>query len=472
MLNKENNIFKCTKLTLFTAAKCNLNCEYCYMHQTSLYSDIDKEYVEAWESGQYLETVKAVFDRLGINPLQVREIDLWGGETLLHSNILAKSWKNLAEYCKNYNKVSTSSNWMINIEDYEAFVSQILLYANQPVRIQCQQSIDGPEGELMVHGHKGNWEVYMNNYRHLSNWLNTHHLDNLDKMGIVLKPTIETKRFIEFFSKKENCLQYLTYLYDKEKELLELFTSPKVSVAMVMPSLTSPVPCTSEDGRKFLYALQLYDEAIIDFSKSHNLEGNNLSFAAPLYYGCNLVGRDQLITAPTNGCWMQLNGLGITPDGTLADCTGTFMRHREDYYNHCIETGQEADAILSKMYRKYHFNPLKLTDEELEDIIWYQGTGLKYSRSQWLNLAVNMAQELALSGQIPFRYFTDRQAILQEVMIKGKYINCPRENLSATHAPLLTDFGSMRLWLNGATQKVLTDHIKPDHSIIGAVKIK
>ena len=190
-------------MTLFVSGSCNLNCSYCYIHKNPALKIIDKEIKDAWETGEYLKTVKKVFDKMHAKLDNVTAISLWGGESTLHLKSVNSQLEDLYSLCPHINNIGFSSNFMCGIDDTIDFVKKVNEAAKVPQRIWLQQSIDGPTGVLMEKGHSGNWDVYRKNYKKLADFFNSTSLDNIGSVSVVMKPTIDKDLFLEYFSDNE-----------------------------------------------------------------------------------------------------------------------------------------------------------------------------------------------------------------------------------------------------------------------------
>ena len=77
---KTSNIFQ---INLLTASVCNLTCKFCYLHKNESYKIFNEEVINSWKTGEYFKNVKDVLSRLNSDPNEIRNLELWGGETLL-----------------------------------------------------------------------------------------------------------------------------------------------------------------------------------------------------------------------------------------------------------------------------------------------------------------------------------------------------------------------------------------------------
>ena len=92
LITEMNNI---STLVLLASGACNLKCSYCHIHKNKSLIGIDKEIRDAWADGTYLKTIQEVFSRLGIDSSKIRKLELWGGETTLHLDVINPQIKEL-----------------------------------------------------------------------------------------------------------------------------------------------------------------------------------------------------------------------------------------------------------------------------------------------------------------------------------------------------------------------------------------
>ena len=70
-------------LGIISASKCNLKCEYCYLHKNKSYINEDKKTLQAILDGSFIKNVKRTLKKLSIDREDFGKLELWGGETTL-----------------------------------------------------------------------------------------------------------------------------------------------------------------------------------------------------------------------------------------------------------------------------------------------------------------------------------------------------------------------------------------------------
>ena len=60
-----------TQVSLLGASDCDLGCSYCYLGKNCAFRNQDKNIVQAWVDGSYLNNVKKVLEIFNSNPNQI-----------------------------------------------------------------------------------------------------------------------------------------------------------------------------------------------------------------------------------------------------------------------------------------------------------------------------------------------------------------------------------------------------------------
>ena len=167
-------------LSLMTAAVCNLKCDFCYLHKNEAYKKFDKQLLEAWDTGEYLDNVERSLDRLDIDYNSVMMWQLWGGETLIHIDHVTPNVKRIFQMFPKVHTLRVSTNWTQPVKKYIEFLREVDKYITKPSIIITQLSIDGPEGtDYAKYGHNGNYTVYRKNIKEFADALREEPLKNL-----------------------------------------------------------------------------------------------------------------------------------------------------------------------------------------------------------------------------------------------------------------------------------------------------
>ena len=134
----------CKHLVLFTSESCNLQCSYCDMnkHFNNKYHLNEANLVkESMKNGVYLNNLKQIFQRLGIDPSQINNLDLWGQEPTLTLNEFSIMFQELYKYCPNINNLFFSTNGVGFIDSIISFIKTIDLIVKYNFQLNYQLNI-------------------------------------------------------------------------------------------------------------------------------------------------------------------------------------------------------------------------------------------------------------------------------------------------------------------------------------------
>lgn len=121
---------KINSITSLVSSSCNLNCSFCYLHKHDTLIKYDQEILKSWKNKTYLFTIKKVLEKLKENPQNIISWSFWGGETLIHIKEITPNIENMLKFFPNIQRISLSTNWTINIQDFFDFLLEVDKYAN------------------------------------------------------------------------------------------------------------------------------------------------------------------------------------------------------------------------------------------------------------------------------------------------------------------------------------------------------
>ena len=266
-------------LTLYTAASCNLNCSYCYLHSFEIYKEINQDFIKKWTSGEYEETIKKIFSKLGIQNDQITNLDIWGGDTFLNLKEIKKSLIHLISFFPSLSYFLASSNWLCDMSELVDFLDLLNMTVKKPVSLNLQASIDGPDYPYNEQGHSGNWKSYLSQYKKfaelvlpkIDNW------KNIANIRLLTKPTINVELFLTSFNNEESIIEYLDYLtyYNNliQKEILK--ENPKIKFDMGVPTTTMPIQASVQEGIDYHLALQKWELLLRKYYLNNNFHLTN-----------------------------------------------------------------------------------------------------------------------------------------------------------------------------------------------------
>lgn len=443
-MNNNNNIFG---LSFMTAASCNLNCSFCYLHKNQSFKDYDKEITKAWEDGSYIKNSKLTLDILQANPLNITSIDFWGGETLLFIDKITSNLELLLETYPKIEHLNISTNWMINIQNFINFIIELDKIIDHNIEIKLQLSIDGPPGPIMETGHNGNWEKYYNNIDIFTNYFNNYNLQNVNIL-FTINSTVNQKVYFEQFSTLEGMKNYFDHMYTFVNYIDSKCISKHLicGSSVVFPGFAMPYLETTEDGLKLAEICKKWEILKPNYP--------NFSYYFSWFNGISDLAAESWILSDNVACGELSNSLTLLPDGSIVQCSSSYMEHNEKYQQELIDKKEWEELTKAKRLARHHFEPLKMTKEELEDFNWYIINGAKNNEATYMHIMMITADEMAQSGQIPYYLHENPEYLWKLLRGMANTNTCMRENLRDEGNIFLMAPSGYRRFLNGLMQYI------------------
>lgn len=444
---------KITSISVISSSVCNLKCSFCYLHKNQSYKIYDKIIQQAWKDKTYVPNIIRTLEAINANNKDVDTIQLWGGETLLSiKNVIP----NVEDFYKAFPNICVwriSSNWMINVKDFFDFVKEINDRTIKFTEIKLQLSIDGPPGPIHDDGHKGNWDIYRKNIEEFCNLVNNTKLSKI-KVTFVINATVSKELYLKEFSTYEGIKNYVQYMKDFVLFIDEHCISSSLGIVprAIFPGLALPYDSTVEEGLEFAKISRLWE-----YVRANEFPDEPHSYA--FHYGIGQLNSDVLIYGDNLECSELNNSLTILHDGTICECNGSFMSADPNYQKELLDN-KEYDAYrVAKITSHTTQNPGLMTPEELEIYNWAVVEGYKNNSSTYMNYMMAACDELALSGQIPYKYHLDKDLCYRHVKTLSGLISCSRENNTQTKVSFLTNPSAFRRYMNGLMEYSYDDFI-------------
>lgn len=448
-------------ISLFTSSICNLNCSYCYLYKSNTYHSYDKEIIQAWETGEYLNNVKKSLDILQLNFLSPEILQFWGGETLIHIDKITPNVKKIFNLFPNIIELRISTNWLINIEHFITFIKELDQNVKKEFILSLQLSIDGPNGPWMEQGHTGSWDLYKKNIETFTNTFNNFKLNNVT-IDFKINATLNKDLYFQTFSTYDGMKYYLSYMLDFINYCKEKFISKNLTFNqdMIFPALAVPGNFSTEDGIKLANILQLWEQVWINEFK------DIISFPQGIYQGLGQLHVEEILFGSNVECSELVTGYTIIPDGTIVECNSTFIYAQPDYAEEMKEKNNVSELYRYKLSKAVNFNPQNKSPEELENYDWAVLNGYKNTVSIWRTLMMATIDELALSGQIPYRYHLDENLKIRHGNMLSHAGTCTRDCIRDTHIPVMSSLDNYRRHLNGVLDYIYNNQIVYDQFIM------
>lgn len=433
-----------TNVSIITTALCNLNCSFCYLHKNKAYKEYDKIIQEALLDGSYIENMKQTIKKINEDPKQVVQLELWGGETLLKIENFIPNVKEVCALFPNIQTLRISTNWMINIDNFILFLNELEKYANKEITVKLQLSIDGPPGEISEHGHNGNWDTYRQNIDKITEYFNNHLFEKI-KIMFVINSTVGRDDYFKYFTTYEGMTNYIKYMEDFCTYIKKRCISKALEFDFmtIFPGFaTAYGETTTEDGIKLRDIMRLWEYVRTN-------EFPEIPEYCHFYEGIGDITSNNGLFLPNPECSELKNAFTFLPDGSIASCSGTFIDHYDKYQEELKNEKNNKLLAASKIEETLTLNILNMTDEEIEKAKWYVSTGTKQTHSIQAQYVFSLCIEMALSGQIPRKYYYDQELLLKHVYMFLGLHACVRDNIQTTLSPFLLDPNEIRQFFNG-----------------------
>lgn len=452
-----------TQVSLLGASDCDLSCSYCYLGKNCAFRNQDEKIVQAWIDGSYLNNVKKVLEIFNSSPNQVYNFQLWGGEPLLHIEVLQQNqigtkigqlFPNLQDFLVPTNFNNTNVKAVIDFI-YDLDKELTPRENTNKCNFHLQASIDGPPGDFNTHGHKVPWEQYMNNYNQLFDYVKEkkQQLNNIEiqlnicpcsSQHLILKNLNTYEKIKEFRKHYDNFAKYLMERAREIKDVCKILIQTKG----FYPRIAISQNTTSEEAMEIEKIMRLFDVC----------EYQEKAFVIDKISNANFYHDTTAITCYTNRnheC-VESNESSVTlmPDGTIAQCPCLFFQNLSEFKNDYLERKDYWNYKSTLIRENCFYNPLQQHDlKTIKDHDWYvRGGGYLGTHSTYINLNLNMAREMALSYQIDPNYIIDEELLLDHYLSAFQTAECYRENIECYHNFYIADINQFRRWFNGSTE--------------------
>lgn len=438
-------------LTLITSSTCNLNCEYCFLHKNEAYKLYNQNIKESINNGSYFTNISNTFQTMGWDKEKISQISFWGGETLIHIENIQKHLPIIFSLFPNVNNFLLSTNFSINIEKFFNFLVDLNKLANNRIVVNLQLSIDGPNGSSMrKQGHNVKEEIYYKNMETFCNLVNNIQLKNLE-IHVSIRPTISKNLYLTELNTYDKIKNYLTPFY----EFIDVFASKCISKSLmfstldIWPVLATPYYESSKDGRLLQNIERLWFQVVMNEFKDIPLRKN-----VTLFQGGNSFDKNPSMFQSNNECSELKHSITINYDGTICECSGSYIDHFEPYQQELLKTGEnELYKVATAHSKMVNYNPLT-NPEIIEEKKWYVHDG-GYRNTHFIGLTsiILLAEELALSGQISSIYLYDKEKLLKHSLMLLNN-SCSRNNIAQTFSPYIKPVGELRRYFNGTMENI------------------
>ena len=419
---------------LLTSAICNTNCDFCCLHYKNhnAYVQLNRQVAEAWKTGEYIRTVEKVLSRLNLNNSAIKTLVFGSVEASIQLDLVAEKIDDILSTFPELKRFHFGTNLLYNVNNFCHFFEKLnssCVKMDRRVSIFLLISIDGPDA-LSQKGHKGKLQEYKNNIKYLIDFINEHQFDNFNHIYLYIHPTIDKNTFLTYFSDRNSIYEYMDYLNDFGSYVYNLIHTKGLEYSLDFPELATPFDFTTEEAQKLRDIFDYWDRIKFEYLSTHKVDGYD-SFLNIGSRDVNYLISTAIGYAPACANTTTLATL-LLPDGSMVDCIDNIIKSQETYED-TIKSTDANEYYTTKMYRKWLPNPLTDSDDELKNKMWNFVLGMHSSNKLRLNLMSGLMDELALSGQIPFEYFSNpakKLSGMEFVVAHGR--GCPRNSVHMT----------------------------------------
>lgn len=147
--------------------------------------------------------------------------------------------------------------------------------------------------------------------------------------------------------------------------------------------------------------------------------------------------------------------LCICHDGTIVHCSGAYINQFEPYIEQLKADGVQSDLDFCMITNPNIYNPINMTEDEINKMNWYIVTGYRQNNITYHSLKMALVEELSRAHQIPAFIAENEQMLYEITTATTDSMTCSRENEKDTGLPFLPEVSTYRKLLNGAMQYVI-----------------
>lgn len=454
-------------IVFLTTQICNLNCKYCFLANTkinenSYYLQEQEKINQALKDRSYINNYITAIKRLGKNPLDISNVEIWGQEPTINLELFMENFDYLYKNFPNINKLIFSSNGIQNINKLLDAVKIMNKVINKPFLFSLQFSFDGMEYTKINRGIDPN--IIINNVYYFIEELNKiklkedfridFHFHNV--LGKNLMTSLQTQKEIEQFWKE---------ISDFTNKAVEKINNPQVSGnSWIYPAIESPMKCSKEEGiliSNFLSRSLQSDYATPVVHMFENVMKHfnfaNIKYDLKVRDLIKIVKEADLLSKSFTDCYeilsrscscgTQCATLKMDYKGELVYCQNVLFKKDKNSFKN-IETFEDQYFYSLVSHNRY---PNILTDD-IKDIENYfnfyenyaiSGFGQKFSNT--LSLMMWMADCNLIS---PI-YKKNTYKLLTHAMILSTLQNCPHNDIIDTGSIYGRSTGLIKTYCNG-----------------------
>lgn len=455
----------CTGLILMTSESCNLACSYCDMAQhinKKCHSEETKKVREALVNGQFLDSIKTAIERLGLDPLQIQHIDLWGQEPTLTLDEFCIMFPKLYEYCSNIEYLFFSTNGVANVDKLLNFVHLLKNTVIKPFKFKLQFSYDGRNPTIKHRG--ADPDRIINNIVTFITEVNKIDLGENLTVDIVFH-NVADNEIMEYFadpSKEEELFEYENEFDELTRYFFSLKRNPNVIIKPFSVGIIKPFNGSVQDGKNLAAFYKNCENLLKKYHLDHlNWKGLTIQVFSPTLLADYDVARKLFLQDSPKGhpnpdrlrelsdnldCGFNRGVIKMRYDGQLLPCQAAIFGLTEE----ALEGREDSAAMIQRTRVQKNFYPNIVTDsDEVIDKYLYQvNTHAEASFLQCMSQVSSLMTCLLHAGQIDPKY-ADPDEFLKAAFHLTLSTNCAWDAMMYTGTLYGKYAGWIRFLCNG-----------------------
>lgn len=442
---------------LFISARCNLACDYCFIHKSGQMEAIDQKIREELDSNGLIEKLLQAYGE------NLEELDLWGGETTLNLEYLTVAIPDLFKRLGKLKEINFSSNftWPETVNKLLQLIETINAnLGERPFTLKVQISVDGPNfitdrtrGNGVLGKISTNLESFLDVIRerqlkkNFQVWIN---FKATLPMAIIRELTDDPAKLSEYW----RCFARFAALYKSRY----LPANIHLVAESGTPTVVIPGDFSADDGRIFARFLRRYvDEALNN--KDRFLPELNLTAMIPY------LGRIRLLYSEIDqfriqnrglACGASARGFALGIDGDIHICHRSYFLEQDEHVKQVMEQMDQYEQGRLRLFRENQI--VKVTDN-------YNFLRQQYTINCYRDFAPMSLQYLAVclktlaaAGQADPVYLKNDEYTQFTALFIKKATNCTIESALLTGSFHLNPLQLIKLWGNGAFTELLNCH--------------
>lgn len=440
-------------ICLFSAAKCNLDCSYCYIPKLGAANELDKQIKDYIESDQFIPDLQTATNG------DLRHLSFWGAEPTLSFDPIKKRFKELFATFPNLENLQFSTN-VTKPDAIVDFVWALVPYSKgRKINLSIQFSFDGPN--YITEKNRGiSTERILENIKRIIKGVEIIDLKNF-RVQTRTKATIPWEILAEFGRDKEKVVEWFDFFENVGKEISTITKGNKTFNMDFAVTNCS----TFEGGSEYTVeeCKQIGDACKnIVKVKRDNERSRRYFFVEPRIFQYERIfkrlielGRDLYSKQLMFTCSGGDSSVGLAM-GKLSLCQRGFFydvpKWWKDFQN--LNNVKDSDArdkgLITFFLDKY--------GATLDDKVEFQYKMRSYHDFVKFRIGIGIAliTELARSGQVLEIYKDFDKALLLSLFVTSA-MSCPVQNIFSTgniHSSGLNDY---KLMGNGAFEAIVSE---------------